>query len=105
MKSAGRTGWRRLRWPAVVVGVLLTLYVGGYAALYRRGVAEADAFGSTYFFYDSFLDVLAARDSTRQHHVLLLLYGPLNALHHDWLGGRSACRCMMFGLSRDWSEE
>jgi hypothetical protein len=90
--------WRRCRRPAGVVGLLLALYIGSYAALYRRGVAEADAYGFPYFFYVPVADVAAARGTTSQHQLLGILYEPLNMAHCRWFGGRAACRCVMFGL-------
>jgi hypothetical protein len=101
--ASSRTLWRRCRWAAVV-GLLVALYVGSYVALYRRGVAEADAYGYRYFFYVPFADVVSARSTTRQHRVLLWLYGPLNDLHHRWFGGRDACRSITFGPSSERPE-
>lgn len=91
--------WRRVRWPAVVVGLLLSVYVGSYFALYRRGVAEAERYGYDFFFYVPFADVVSAHDSTRRHQLLGPVYSPLNERHYRWLGGRPACKCILFGLS------
>jgi hypothetical protein len=96
--------WSRwCRWAAVV-GLLAVTYVGSYAALYRRGVAEADAYGYRYFFYVPFADIESARGTTRQHQMLLSLYGPLNDLHHRRFGGRDACRSITFGSSPERPE-
>ena len=96
MAGSTRMWWRWWRW-AVVVCLLAALYVGSYAALYRRGVAEADAYGYRYFFYVPFADIVAARGTTREHQALLWLYGPLNDLHHRRFGGRDACRSVTVG--------
>jgi hypothetical protein len=61
-------------------------------------VSEAEAYGYDFFFYAPFADVVAARDTTRQHRLLGPVYSPLNDLHHGWLGGRAACRCIFCGL-------
>ncbi len=93
--------WRRMPWAAAVVGLLLGAYVGSYAALYRRGVAEAERYGYDFFFYVPFADVVAARDTTARHQWLGPVYSPLNELHGRWLGGRPACKCVMVGLSAE----
>lgn len=82
----------------IVAGLLLVLYVGSYAAFYRRGVLEAEQYGFSYFFYSPVDDVIAARDTTRQHQFLAPFYDPVNQLHRSWFGGRSPCRCVMFTL-------
>ena len=72
-----------------------------YAALYRRGVAEAERYGYDFFFYVPFADVAAARDTTARHQWLGPVYSPVNELHRQWFGGRAACKCIMFGLSAE----
>ena len=99
MAASSRTWRRRCYWTAAVVGLLVGLYVGSYAVLYRRGAAEADAHGYRYFFYVPFTDIVSSRGTTRQHRVLLWLYDPVNDLHHHWFGGRDACRSITFGPS------
>ena len=89
---------QRVRGPVAVVGLLLGAYVGSYAALYRRGVSEAERYGYDFFFYVTFADVVAARDTTTRHQWLGPVYSPLNELHGRWFGGRSACKCIMVGL-------
>jgi hypothetical protein len=90
------TWGQRFRFMALVVLLLLGIYVGSYASLYRRGVAEADHYGYDYFLYVPFSDVVAARETTEQHQFLGPLYHPLNELHCRWFGGRAACKCMLF---------
>jgi hypothetical protein len=104
MASTNRSWWRR--WRQIVIGLLAlqAAYVGSYAALYHRGVSEADEFGSKYFFYVPVTDVVEARGVTRQHMLLMALYEPLNDLHGRWLGGRSPCGCILFELSAEPSE-
>ena len=104
MAKAGWTWRRRFRWAAAIAGALVGTYVGSYAALYRRGVAEADANGYPYIFYVPWADVAARRDTTLQHQILGPLYEPLNDAHRRWFGGRSACRCITFGLSAEPAE-
>ena len=101
MAKAGRTWCRLIRWPVAVVGLLLAFYIGSYAALYRRGVAEAERYGYDFFFYVPFADVAAARDTTARHQWLGPVYSPVNELHRQWFGGRAACKCIMFGLSAE----
>lgn len=101
MAKAGRAWVRHVRRLAFAAGLLAAVYVGSYAVLYRRGVREAERYGFDYFFYVPVADVAAARDTTRQHQVLGPVYAPLNHLHDRWLGGRAACRCVLFGLGRD----
>ena len=100
MTVSVRTWWRRWRRLAIAVIVLQSAYSGSYASFYYRGVSEADAGGFRYFFYVPVSDVMEARGLTRQHVVLGTLYEPLNELHMDWFGGRSACRCVMFGRTQ-----
>ena len=45
-------------------------------------------------------DVVEARGLPPQHVVLVGVFDPLNELHVRWLGGRSACRGITFGLSK-----
>jgi len=101
MATADRTWWRRWRRRAIVLVALQAAYVGSYAGLYYRGVSEADAVGSKYFFYVPAEDVTEARGLTRRHYLLMALYEPLNELHREHLGGRSVCRDMLFGLSKE----
>ena len=100
MAEAGRPWWRRWRRLAVAAIAVQAAYVGSYAALYARGVREADAFGSKYVFYVPAADVVEARRLPPQHVAMMAVYDPLNELHVRWLGGRSACRGITFGLSR-----
>jgi len=87
--------WRRRRWVAAAVAILLTAYIGSYAALYRRGIVDADRFGCSGFFYVP-LDKIALGDGslkigplTRRHQFLERFYAPLNRMHRAWFGGRS----------------
>ena len=100
MAAAGRPWWRRWRRLAFAVVAVQAAYVGSYAAFYARGVSEADTLGSRYIFYVPAADVIEARGLPPQHVALMGLYDPLNELHVRWLGGRSACRGITFGLSR-----
>ena len=101
MATADRTWWRRWRRRAITLVALQAAYVGSYAALYYRGGSEADAVGLRYFFYAPVADVTEARGVTRQHILLMALYDPLNDLHQQYLGGRSPCLCITFGLSKE----
>jgi len=105
MATTDRAWWQRWRRRATALVVLQAAYVGSYAALYHRGVSEADAIGSSYFFYVPADDVIEARGLTRRHLLLMVLFDPLNELHCEYLGGRSACRCMLFGLSKEPPEQ
>lgn len=101
MATSDRTWWLRWRRLLIFLVGLQAAYLGSYAALYYRGVSEADAVGLKYFFYVPVADVVEARGTTRRHLVLMALYEPVNDLHSRQLGGRSACRCILFGLSKD----
>ena len=86
--------WNRGQWvafAATVVVLLLVGYVGSYAFFYRRGVAEADAFGYSYFFYAPVAEAFS-RNPSRQQAWLAEFYSPANQLHHLWFGGRAQCR-------------
>ena len=98
MAKVGRAWVQDVRRLVIAAGLLLAVYVGSYAALYRRGVTEAERHGYDYFFYVPFTDVVAARDATARHQWLGPVYSPLNELHRQWFGGRAACKCIMFGL-------
>jgi hypothetical protein len=82
---------------------LISLYGGTYAALYHRGVKEAEPYGSFYF-YVPFNEVMTSPDVPRRHFVLMAIYSPINQLHREYFGGRSPCVCMLRGLSQP-SEE
>ena len=95
-----KTPWRQCRWAAAVIATLFVSYLGTYAIFYRRGVAEAEQYGLDYFVYVPMADVIAAKAMTRPHELLGPIFDPVNHLHRQWFGGRAACRCIMFGLSR-----
>jgi hypothetical protein len=89
------------RWLLLAAALaLLTGYIGGYAYLSRRGMAEAEATGFTYFFYCPIADLRPGDDLPAQHRLCLPLFDPLNRLDRRWFGGRDACRCVLWGLSR-----
>jgi hypothetical protein len=94
----GKAWCRRCRWPALVLAASLVAYLGGYAALYHRGVAEADAIGMPYFFYVPLADVARQRGVPDQHALLVRVYEPLNRVHQRWFGGRSACHGITLAL-------
>jgi len=92
--GGGWLGWALKR---LALAALLA-YVASYAYLYQRGVAEADAVGSPYFFY---VPVQRIADGDLTHHYqLLALFEPINRPHRSWFGGREPCRGITFGLSR-----
>ncbi len=95
-----RWNWRQwVAFAATVVVLLLVGYVGSYAVFYRRGVAEADAFGSPFFFYAPLADVVLQKPNDQQSW-LGPFYSPVNYLHIDWFGGRSQCRGFTLCLSK-----
>ena len=96
MAEVSRSSWRRWRRLAFALVTVQAAYIGSYAAYYRRSVAEE----SRYIVYAPMADVIEARGLPRQHYVLAAVYAPINEVHVEWFGGRSACRCMMFGLSK-----
>ena len=84
----------------LVLALVQFVYVGSYAVLYRRGVAEMNAVGLKGFCYVPIADVIEAQAMPIQHTILTMLYAPINELHARSFGGKSACLCIMFGLSR-----
>jgi hypothetical protein len=96
--ARGVRTWRRLRWPAVVI-LFLTVYVGSYAHLSRRGMAEAARVGSPYFFYCPVSDLVPYQDLPRQHCLAGQVFDPLNQLDRAWFGGGTPCRRVSWGLS------
>ena len=95
-----RWTWRQwVAFAATVVVLLLVGYVGSYAFFYRRGVVEADAVGSSYFFYAPVAEVFSQNPSHQQEW-LGPLYKPVNHLHRSWFGGRAQCNGFTTCLSR-----
>ena len=81
--KVGRAWVQDVRRLVIAAGLLLVVYVGSYAALYRRGVTEAERHGYDYFFYVPFTDVVAARDATARHQWLGPVYKPTQRTPHD----------------------
>ena len=80
-----------LRW-IVLASVLLSLYVGSYVVISRRGLAEAERYGVKGFYY-----VTPRQTDGWQfaHSVCKFFYSPLNAAD-VWLGtGRPAAAAPM----------
>ena len=92
--------WRNVRWPLAVVGLLLVVYVGTYYRLSRRGMAEAQAVGFTYFFYCPVTDLTHGEDLPVQHILSCALFDPINRLDRAWFGGEIPCSGITWGLSR-----
>ena len=84
----------------ILLAVTLLSYVGSYALLYQRGVAEVDALGGSedYFFYVPIRSINESHDLTL-HLRRRTFYSPLNWLHCQWFHGRSACLCVLWDLS------
>lgn len=94
--------WNWGQWvafAATVVVLLLVGYVGSYACFYRRGVAEADAFGYPYYMYAPAAEAFS-RSPNRQQAWLSEFYKPANQIHHDWFGCRSQCYSFTLGPAR-----
>jgi hypothetical protein len=73
---------KKRRWPLWVFGALLLLYVGSYAALSRRGYAEADQYNMKGFYYFTPEDSDAWR---WKNYGCVILFRPINAVDR-WLG-------------------
>jgi hypothetical protein len=93
---------RRRLWRVVAASAawLLVLYVGAYAYLSRRGMAEAAALGSPYFFYCPVSDIAPGEELPAQHRVCIAVFDPINQLDRRWFGGGDPCRCVLWRLSR-----
>ena len=89
---------KRCQWPLWVFGVLLLLYVGSYAALSRRGYAEADQYnmkGGFYYFSPEDSDAWRWKN-----YGCVCLFRPINAVDR-WLGfGRPPACEPLWGLSK-----
>lgn len=83
-----------------MAAVLAAGYVGSYAYLSRRGMAEARAVGSPYFFYVPMHQIGPASPGLDWHYRLVTFYDPLYQVDHTWLGTPSPVRGMTWGLSR-----
>ena len=90
----------RKKWKGLILvfGVLLLLsYIGSYAALSRRGYAEADRYNVKGFYYFSPEDSDAWR---LQNYGCVYLFWPINAVDR-WLGsGRHPASEPLWGLSK-----
>ncbi len=67
-----------------VVLLCLSYYVGSYYRLSRRGMAEADMYGSGGFLYVPWAEVMQTEDLSR-HHTLRKIYAPLNWIDRQFL--------------------
>ena len=88
---------KKRKWPLWVFGALLLLYVGSYAALSRRGYAEADQYNMKGFYYFS----PENSDAWRwKNYGCVSLFRPINAVDR-WLGfGRPPACEPLWGLSK-----
>ncbi|MBC7819322.1 MAG: hypothetical protein IAG10_20750 [Planctomycetaceae bacterium] len=83
----------------ILLAVILLSYVGSYAVLYQRGVAEVATYGpDAFFFYLPVRSVNESHDLT-WHHRFLVFYNPLNWLHRQWFNGRTPCFSVLWDLS------
>ena len=78
--------------------VLLAAYVGSYARLSRRGMAEARTVNAPYFFYCPLSDVRPYKDLPRQHRLTVVVFDPVNRVDRAWLGGGEPCRGVTWGF-------
>jgi hypothetical protein len=69
----------------VVLGLLFA-YVGTYYRLSRRGMHEAEEYGSDFFLYTPTDEVFATKDLT-WHHRLAIFFGPANWVDQTVFGG------------------
>ncbi|HJZ54666.1 MAG TPA: hypothetical protein VKE74_06885 [Gemmataceae bacterium] len=83
-----------------VVALLLVVYIGAYYHLSRRGMAEAQAMGFSYFFYCPVADLTPGEDLPWQHILPYVLFDPINRLDRAWFDGGTPCRGVSWGLSR-----
>jgi len=63
-------------------------------------MAEAERFGSPYFFYCPLADVVPHQDLPSQHCWAVVVFDPLNQLDRKWFGGGTPCRGVTWGLRR-----
>jgi hypothetical protein len=82
-----------------VAALALAVYVGSYAHLSRRGMAEARAGGYPFYFYVPRAEVGPESPGLLRHYRLLRLYEPINRLDRAWFGGGSPCYGIMWGWS------
>jgi hypothetical protein len=94
------TGKRWLWCALLALAMLLGGYVGSYAYLSRRGMAEARASGFPYFFYVPLREIGPDSPGENRHYRLLRLFDPINRIDQAWFGGGDPCRCVLWGLSR-----
>jgi hypothetical protein len=88
---------RRNTLMLVLIGLVLTVYVGLYAWLSRRGYAEADQFRIKGFYYFSPAD----SDTWRaKNYGCAALFAPLNAIDRAFGWGRGPASEPLWGLSR-----
>jgi hypothetical protein len=79
---------------------MFTLYVGTYYRLSRRGMAEAEAFGLSYFLYCPVTELSQHEELPWYHYLALWAFDPINRIDRAWFGGGEPCRCILWGLSR-----
>ena len=101
MKTHSPPTGKRWLWCALVALVLvLAAYVGSYAYLSRRGMAEARAGGFPYFFYVPLREIGPDSSGENRHYWLRRLFAPINRIDRAWFGGGDPCGGMTWGLSR-----
>ena len=88
---------KKRKWPLWVFGALLLLYVGSYAALSRRGYAEADQYNMKGFYYFTPEKSNAWR---WKNYGCVILFRPINAVDRRLGYGRHPACEPLWGLSK-----
>jgi hypothetical protein len=98
---------RKSRWlvrtaVALALGLsLLAVYSVSYYHLSRRGMAEARAVGSPFFFYVPMREIGPSSPGLSHHYRLREFYAPINRIDRAWFGGGTPCGGITWGLSRE----
>ncbi len=82
----------------MTVACVVLLYIGSYYHLSRRGLAEARDLGMDGFLYVPCNEAAKTEDLSR-HHLLAMLYAPLNWLDQEVFRGDAPIRGIMWRLS------
>lgn len=95
VRKASR-GWC---WCIAVVGFAMSVYIGSYLHLSRRGMEEAERLGMPYFFYCPLADLVPYQDLPLQHSWAVFVFDPINQIDRMWFGGSTPCHGVTWGFS------
>ncbi len=83
---------------ASILAIVLLSYIGSYLRIRARAMAEAEEYGLAGLLYVPF-EYAKAREDLTMHHVLSVLYAPMNLIDQQVFGGQYPLDCIIWRLS------